>query len=395
MAIPNAWKNMNEKKIYLVITPFFPEPDSFRGPYVLDQVKALMRVSDYQVVVMKPYVPWHKAVDYEIDGVTVHRFRQYTIPSNLLPNKVNDWISAQSMFRKLRRMGIHASDIAVCHTHVTALGAYALAVKKRNRQCVAIAQHHGFDVMSVTDGRFASHKWHERLCIQYGTRICNAVDINIGVSQKTLDYVKSYPGVQIKKEYVLYNGVDTNKFYPPKEKVHNERFTIGCIGNFWPLKDQMTLIKAVERLVSSGQKDVRVRFIGTGATRGDCEQYVASHGLGDYFSFENEVMHDKLLAFYQSLDLFVLPSYWEAFGCVYTEAYACGVPFIGVKGQGISEIIPAEEQDRWLIEKGDDKRLAEIILDYKKNKREQHLSCPWGISELVNEYVKQIEPFIS
>ncbi|MBR3744620.1 MAG: glycosyltransferase family 4 protein [Bacteroidales bacterium] len=385
---------MNKKKIYLVITPFFPEPDSFRGPYVLDQVKALMRVSEYQVVVMKPCAPWHRAMDYEIDGVTVHRFRQYTIPSNLLPNRVNDWLSAQSMFRKLRSMGIHARDLAVCHAHVTASGAYALAVKKRNPQCVAIVQHHGFDVMSITDGRFAKFKWHEQLCIRYGTRICNSVDINVGVSQKTLDYVKSYPGVHLKKEYVLYNGVDTTKFYPPKEKIQNERFTIGCIGNFWPLKDQMTLIKAVERLVSSGQKDILVRFIGTGATRQDCEQYVANRGLDDYFSFENEVMHDKLLTFYQSLDLFVLPSYWEAFGCVYTEAYACGVPFIGVKGQGISEIIPVEEQDWWLIEKGDDKSLAEIILDYKKNSCKQHLSRPWEIGELMKKHVKQIESCI-
>lgn len=383
---------MNTKKIYLVITPFFPEPDSFRGPYVLDQVKALMRVSDYRVVVMKPCVPWHKAVDYEIDGVTVHRFRQYTIPSNLLPNRANDWFSAQSMFRKLRSMGIHASDIAVCHTHVTVLGAYALAVKKRNPQCVAIVQHHGFDVMSVTDGRFANHKWHERLCIQYGTRICNAVDINIGVSQKTLDYVKSYPGVQLKNEYVLYNGVDTTKFYPPKEKIQNRRFTIGCIGNFWPLKDQMTLIRAVERLVSFGQKDVLVRFIGTGTTREDCERYVANHGLGVFFSFENEVMHEKLLAFYQSLDLFVLPSYWEAFGCVYTEAYACGVPFIGVKGQGISEIIAENEQDRWLIEKGNDQQLALLIDNFRTSTNKRMVfSRPWKLDDLICKYMNYLK----
>ena len=382
------------KKIYLVITPFFPEPDSFRGPYVLDQVKALQRVSDYYVVVMKPCVPWHKAEDYEIDGVKVYRFHQYTIPSNLLPNRVNDWISAQSLFRKLRGIGISINDIAVCHGHVTAFGAYALAVKRRNPGCVAVVQHHGFDVMSITDGRLANQEWHKKWCISYGRGICNAVDLNVGVSQKTLDYVKSYPGVQLKKEYVLYNGVDTNKFYPPKEEDHNEQFIIGCIGNFWPLKDQKTLIKAVERLVLSGQKDILVRFIGTGATREGCEQYVAAHHLSDYFSFENEVMHDELLAFYQSLDLFVLPSYWEAFGCVYTEAYACGVPFIGVKGQGISEIIPKEEQDRWLIEKEDDQRLSVLIAEYLKNRTEQQLSRSYEIDVLIREYCETLIIFI-
>ena len=45
------------------------------------------------------------------------------------------------------------------------------------------------------------------------------------------------------------------------------------------------------------------------------------------------MMHENLPSFYQSLDLFVLPSYYEAFGCVYAEAYSCGVPFIAVKNQ--------------------------------------------------------------
>ena len=124
------------------------------------------------------------------------------------------------------------------------------------------------------------------------------MDLNIGVSRKTLDYVRSYCGVNLKREYVLYNGVDTAKFYPPERKVRNERFTIGCIANFWPLKDQMTLIKAVERIIDSGNHSIMVRFIGTGQTRQDCEDYIAEKGLSEYFIFENEVMHDQLLAFY-------------------------------------------------------------------------------------------------
>lgn len=377
--------------IYLVITPFFPSPDDWHGPYVLDQVKALNRVSDYKVVVMKPCATWEKPVDYEIDGVKVYQFSQYTIPSNLFPNQVSDWLSTRSMFRKLKNMGLSVKDVAVCHGHVTNFGIYPLAVKKRNPSCLAVVQHHGFDVMSITDGKLANYKWHEQRCIRHGTRICNAVDLNIGVSQKTLDYVKQYPNVHLKKEYVLYNGVDTTKFYPPTEKKQNDCFTIGCIANFWPLKDQMTLIRAVEKLVKQGRNNILVRFIGTGATREACEQYVAEHALTSYFSFEKEVMHDQLLEFYQSLDLFVLPSYWEAFGCVYTEAYACGVPFIGVKGQGISEIIPEKERNLWLIEKGDDLYLSELIQNYINNSPKQRLSSPYEIDSLVQNYLAFIQ----
>lgn len=377
------------KKIYLVVTPFFPEPGSFRGPYVLDLVKALMRLSDYHVVVMKPVPFWMKPVDYEIDGVKVYRFKEYTFPSNLWPNRLCDRLSANSMMRKLRSMGMKPKDVAVCHGHVTHFGAYALAMKRKNPECLAVVQHHGFDVMSITDGRLAEKKWHERQCIRYGTRICNAVDLNIGVSRKTLDYVRQYSGVKMKQEYVLYNGVDTSKFYPAPVK--HEGFVIGCIANFWSLKDQKTLIRALERLVKDGMSDIEVRFVGSGETLADCQEYVTSHGLTQYVSFEREVMHEELLQFYNSLDLFVLPSYWEAFGCVYTEAYACGVPFVGVKGQGIAEIIPDKQQDDWLIEKGDDKHLAELIHNYRQRRSEQKLSESFDIDVLIKKYLKELE----
>ena len=39
-----------DKSIYLVVTAFFPSVESFRGPYVYDQVKAIMKDGRYQVV---------------------------------------------------------------------------------------------------------------------------------------------------------------------------------------------------------------------------------------------------------------------------------------------------------------------------------------------------------
>ena len=377
-------------KVYLVVTPFFPEPGSFRGPYVLDQVKAIQRVSDYRVVVIKPYPFWKRQDDYEIDGIQVYRCPSWTLPSNIWPNRISDLLSSCSLNKELRRIGVDLKDVAVCHTHVASLGFYALAMKKTNPNCISIVQHHGFDVFGITDGILADKKWHEKHCISYSRRICNQMDLNIGVSRKTLDYVKSYPGVNLKSEYVLYNGVDTSKFYPPTVKVQNECFTIGCIANFWPLKDQMTLIRAVELLVERGIDNILVRFIGTGDTRRGCEDYVNDKNLNKYFRFENEVMHDELLSFYQSLDLFVLPSYWEAFGCVYTEAYACGVPFIGVKGQGISEIISEEDVDKWLIEKGDYVSLSKLIESQYSYPIMQVLSMSYRIDGLLNEYLNFI-----
>ena len=383
-------------KHYVVITPFFPEPDSFRGPYVLDQVKAIVRNSDYNVIVMKPCPILAMKGDYEYDGINVYRFKDYSIPSNMWPNGFNDILTSRSMVAKLKSIGVDINDIAIVHAHVTKQGAYANYLKKLNPQIKTVVQHHGFDVMSITDGKLAKKKFHERQCIRYGVSICNQADLNIGVSQKTLDYLLQQPGICLKNQYVLYNGVDTNVFTAKSSKQQENRekevFTIGCVGNFWELKDQMTLIKAIELIVNKGIKNIRTIFIGTGYTLANCKKYVTEHQLDEYFEFRTEVMHDELPAFYHSLNLFVLPSYWEAFGCVYTEAYACGVPFIGVKGQGIAEIISQEDKDRWLIDKGDNKKLSELIsMVYKSDGCIQKLCIPYSIDQLMAIYLNYIQ----
>lgn len=349
-------------KYYICITPFFPEPNSFVGPYILDQVRAIERNSDYKVIVMKPCPVWAMRTDYEYEGLKVYRFKDYTAPSNIWPNRVCDWLTSRALLRKLKSLNIGINDIAVAHSHVTKQGAYANYLKRKNPDITTIIQHHGLDVMSVTDGILGNNYFHKRQCIKHGVEICNSADLNVGVSRLTLDYVLQNPGIHLKNQHVLYNGVDTSLFYPIPKSKKNERFTIGCVGNFWPLKDQMTLIKAIELCVFDGKRDIYCIFVGTGATLEGCRKYVDEHNLGKYFEFRTEVHHSALPDFYRSLDLFVLPSYWEAFGCVYTEAYACGVPFIGVKGQGIAEIIPEEDADKWLIEKGDAVHLAEIVL---------------------------------
>ena len=52
-----------DKSIYLVVTAFFPSVESFRGPYVYDQVKAIMKDGRYQVVVMMPGLCFQKNDD--------------------------------------------------------------------------------------------------------------------------------------------------------------------------------------------------------------------------------------------------------------------------------------------------------------------------------------------
>lgn len=377
------------KKIYLVITPFFPSQESFRGPYIYDQVKVIQKEGNYNVLVLKPQPFYAKKNDYEYEGVNVFFFSVYDLPSAILPGLFNI-LSFLSLKRKLKSLNVAVTDIEIVHAHVTAFGIYANFLKNQVSNTKTILQHHGFDVLSLSNGVLAKFEWHRKWVKNYGIAICNQIDLHVGVSAKTLEYVSEIPEIIMKSQYVLYNGVDVNKFHPIIGIKDPCYFTIGCIANFWPLKDQISLIKAVERLIEEGTLNVRISFIGSGPTLQLCKEYVNEYSLNDFIAFLSEINHVSLNNYYNNLDLFVLPSYYEAFGCVYTEAYACGVPFIAVKGQGIGELIPSEEINRWLIDKGDYKNLANLIQKYMKNRYSQNLLHSININILINKFLSHI-----
>ena len=188
--------------------------------------------------------------------------------------------------------------------------------------------------------------------------------------------------------------MDTTKFYPVKGLKDPDHFTIGCIGNFWEIKDQITLIKAVEKLIQIDMNNLRVIFIGSGALLQKCKDYVAEHHLEKYFEFRAEIRHQDLCRFYNTLDLFVLPSYYEALGCVYTEAYACSVPFIGVEGQGIEELVLPENRQYQLIKPSDAKELSEKIAYFSNHRNfKPQLNRDIDINRLVKDFINTLEGF--
>lgn len=347
-------------------------------------------LQEYETIVLKPTSWYSNEKDYDYNGIKVYRYRSYELPSGIFPG-LFDFLSVWSLKRKLGSIGVSLQHVKVVHAHVNSLGIYANALKRVNNKIKSIVQHHGFDVLSIENGRLGRYKWHQKWVQNYGVKICNSIDLHVAVSNKTLSYLKTYTGVRIKSSYVLYNGVDTEKFYPLQKEGQMNCFIIGCVGNFWKLKDQITLIKAAQELIVNKGVKLQIKFVGSGATFEECNKYVIENNLTNNFEFIKELPHDQLIYFYNSLNLFVLPSYYEAFGCVYTEAYACGVPFIGVKGQGIEEIIAPDERNLWLINKGNVNELVQLIQNQIKNPKEQKLCTPISLQQTVADFMNYLK----
>lgn len=356
------------RNVYLQITPFFPSESDFRGAYIFDQVQAIKDNSNYQVVVIKVLSLFDKGdtKPYLYQGIYVYPFKVIDLPFAIIPG----FFKPLNTFRLLRffksKLNISLDDIAKVHAHVSyPAGQLASAITVNDKKIQSYIQHHGLDVLQLENGRFLKgvFKKINQAYIKYRSiKSLNEVDLNIGVSQKVIDELKNISDNKSSKYYVLYNGVNRNKFFKVNNIKKSDKFTIGCIANFWPLKDQITLLKALQLLNDS---NVFIKFIGTGPTLHNCQAFVQDNYLEKQVEFLSEIDHSQLNQFYNSLDLFVLPSFYEAFGCVYAEALTVGVPIIAVKGQGIEEILTESDKTKLLIRKGDAVGLSEKIIAMK------------------------------
>ena len=377
-----------------MVVPFFPDEGSFRGSYIYDQAVAINEIADLNLIIIK-YVLIGKTKTYEFNGIFIHQLRLFEFPSFLFPGLFQS-LNVLLVKKLLTRvLGIELNKIRYIHGHVAVL-AGGIAVRLASEiGAKSIIQHHGFDILGYTNGCFGlsslrrlNKLWINKIYI----KILNEADLNIGVSRKTLEKLNNIDGFGYSKEYVLYNGVDKSKFYKKDGFDKGKSFNIGCIANFWEIKDQLTLIKAFYGFLKNNPNaEAVLRLVGEGPTLESCKEFVAEKKLGHRVTFISSIKHDDLLDFYNELDLFILPSHYEAYGCVYVEAFACGVPFIGVKDQGIEELLPEYLKDDYLVAKSDFTQLAVLI--GKFHRREvvtPALLKSIDIRELIADYLEYL-----
>lgn len=428
--------------IYIYVTPFFPAPTNWRGAYCLDFVKALERQFKSKSVECKVVVMTEgDGTDYEIGGVKVHTFRVKRLPSNIFPFLFNKY-NQRSFLAKVKEVLTPLfdfdselqlfSNVEICHAHTANYGVYAEAMKKVNPRCKTLLHHHDLQSFGLNNG-VLRHCWLYNM-IQFPIlrRMHEQIDTHVFISEAARrsflaapdtswtqygEYKKQmrglpYRSVKIKDSIILHNGVDKNVFRVVENSGSGTKdvsmFMIGCVGNFSVLKDQLGLLKAIEILnhqstTTTKNYNLKLRFVGSGETLEECKKFAAENGIDA--EFLSEMRHEQLPDFYHSLDFFVLPSWFEGFGCVFTEAHSCGVPFITCEGQGISDIIADEGSrsegvgSRWLCKQRDPEDIAKKIgdaielksrVEVEEWKTIQKLNEDQDIDKLVVKFVEEI-----
>jgi glycosyltransferase involved in cell wall biosynthesis len=370
---------MENKKTNIIITPFFPSKNSFVGSYIFDQVNELRNQTNLNIEIIKAISIFSSEKDYKFKGFSVHVFKTIDFPYFIFPGVFNQ-INKKRFSKLLKKNKI--KNIKYSHSHVSYPSAYMV----EDLVCKKIVQHHGLDVLQLTSGRNKfMRNIQKRFLIRNTIKHLNNADINLGVSNLVLQQLRNYKTYNPQNEFVLYNGVDTSKFFE-KETAKNDVFTIGCVANFWRIKDHITLIMSIQRILEEGN-NIKLRLIGSGPTLPSCKKYVVENNLSKYIIFEKEIAHEILNDFYNSIDLFVLPSYFEALGCVYLESWSTNTPFVGINNQGISELIPVHEIDNLLADEKSTSSLKEKILNEYNRKRSFPFDEKYDIKNTICDFL--------
>lgn len=171
---------------------------------------------------------------------------------------------------------------------------------------------------------------------------------NYGLEQWADDLDKFkviYNGVNL-EEVSGYSGVHEEDQYEEDQYDENQLrspvlLTVGFLrqpkGHVYVLRAlaESSLLKVYPNLV--------YRIVGDGAERENLEEKVRELGLKNHVEFLGELPYPEAMREMAKCDIFVMPSWNEAFGVVYLEALAHGKPVIGTKGEGIAPLLEKEE----------------------------------------------------
>lgn len=115
-----------------------------------------------------------------------------------------------------------------------------------------------------------------------------------------------------------------------------------CVGTLSPRKGQDLLVRALTRLRDTPwQCDCIGSTQRSPAFAATVARMIADAGLEGRIKLHGECDDARLRAAYAGADLFVLPSHYEGYGMVVTEAVAAGLPVLTTTAGALADTLPA------------------------------------------------------
>jgi glycosyltransferase involved in cell wall biosynthesis len=137
---------------------------------------------------------------------------------------------------------------------------------------------------------------------------------------------------------VVPNGVDLARFHPPvsRRRRHSNRVRCIAVARLVERKGLDHLIRAIASL-ERGRYELEI--VGTGPDEYSLRELAATLGVDDLVKFSGSLDRATVARRYRDADIFTLASVEEAFGNVFAEAMASGLPVVGSNIGGIPALV--------------------------------------------------------
>lgn len=199
---------------------------------------------------------------------------------------------------------------------------------------------------------------HYQIDLKYFTKLALAKARMItAVSHFTSNLVSREMQLDKSRIRVIYNGVDTRLFTPPKliNKSQTQNISVLFSGNLTRRKGAQWLKPIADRLA----KNITIFYTSGLQPRGSLSGHHQLLCLG-------AIPYQKMPSVYQNSDILLFPTVREGFGLAAAEAMACGLPVVATRCSSLPELID-EGKGGFLCTPGDVEDFAEKINHLAEN----------------------------
>ena len=195
---------------------------------------------------------------------------------------------------------------------------------------------------------------------------------SISISKAVADYLKrSGEMSDFEANHIIYYGLKNTSVSPKsKMEIRSQPVHLGTVSRLVPQKNLPLLLETLKELNSINSLEFELSVVGTGPLEKELQVISVKLGVERAVSWKGQ--SEEMVAFYQSLDIFVLTSDYEGFGLVLLEAMSQGIPIVARNISAIPEVMG--ELHPGLVNSSRPIDLAQKIREFLEN-REVFNSC--------------------